>query len=354
MKKKVIPWKLIISYLKQELDGDDLIEFKQWLDSDDNRLLFEDLNQLWDNIRKETDSYEPDVDFYWKEMQARMKKRPARISHEIKTIITIAASVVLIVVSTAIFYVLNYTKNNSSIQTYTSYNGKSKVILPDSSIVWLNKGSTIRYSTSFSTDRNLELDGEALFDVRKNPSNVFVVHTSGIQVKVYGTQFNVNSYDKDADVKVALFEGSVSIITDNKETHLTPGEIATFNKSAHSIATNHSSKKITDPSSGKLTSKIINNNISSLEDDLNYESFWASENISFDHKDLGYICKYLEKWYKVEINIDSTLAKSQYYTFTLKDEPLELILRNMNKINPIEYSFPEENVVYITSGKFNK
>ncbi len=360
MSKKIIPWKLIISGLKQDISPDDKILLEQWLASSENQSLYEELGNIWESIKKNATEYHPDTDYYWKELQSRIKKsKKSTFFHVgIKSVVAVAAAVVLVVISASVIIVTSDIKESSTMQTYTSFSGKSKVILPDGSTVWLNKGSTIRYSSLFSKDRNLELDGEGLFDVTKNPESPFIVHTAGIQVKVYGTLFNVDSYNRDADVRVALIEGSVSIITKNKEMHLVPGEIAIFHKTDQVL----SSKRLPyDPSD--LSNSMANNNTLSaqnkiisklLNEELAYESFWASESLSFDHKDLGYICKYLEKWYKVEINIDSSLVKSQYYTFTLKDEPLEQILRNMNKINPISYSFVEENVINITSVNLKK
>lgn len=352
MAKKIIPWKLVISGLKNDIHPDDKALLEQWLASPDNRKLYEEFENLWETIKQETSEYHPDVDLYWKKLQSHINKdkRFRKFHIGVKTIASVAAAIVLVVISASYLIVSSYTKEHSNMQTYTSFNGKSKVILPDESVVWLNTGSTIRYSSLFARNRNLELDGEALFDVTKDTKSPFIVHTSGIQIKVYGTRFNVNSYPKDDDVKVTLLEGSVSIIADEKETHMKPGEIASFNKSAHTFAMLQSSQEENLLANDRLKSSDVSG-ISPEMDNLKFESFWANEMISFEHKDLGYICKYLEKWYKVEIILDPALSDSQYYTFTLRDEPLELILRIMNKINPMEYSFTNENIVYITNVK---
>lgn len=78
-----------------------------------------------------------------------------------------------------------------------------------------------------------------------------------------------------------------------------------------------------------------------------YESFWASESVQFEAKSLRYITRYLEKWYNVKIEVDPTIPDSQAYTFTIKDESLEVILRIMSRINPIAYTFDEDDHVQI-------
>ncbi len=350
MKRKIIPWKLIISGLKQELSPDDQILLDRWLASSDNHRLYDELENTWEAIKKDASDYSPDPDYYWKELQSRLKKDKKSLFSRmgVKSVISVAAAIVLMVISISTWMVTSYTKEHAGLQTFTSLYGKSKIALPDGSTVWLNKGSTISYSSLFLKDRSLELDGEALFDVTKNPESPFVVHTAGIQIKVHGTQFNVNSYNRDAEVKVSLIEGSVSIISDNEETHLVPGEIASINRVSHNLAMIKEIEKEIKPLENKLKPKEF---VNTDTEELRFESFWANESVYFDHKDLGYICKYLEKWYKVKIVLDPDLLNSQYYTFTLKDEPLELILRIMNKINPISYSFTDENAVYITNVK---
>ena len=85
------------------------------------------------------------------------------------------------------------------------------------------------------------------------------------------------------------------------------------------------------------------------QSDVELETFWAKESVFFKSKSLGYICKYLERWYNVKINVDPKIAESQFYTFTVKDDSLETILRTSSKINPIKYTFDDNNRVTISS-----
>ena len=201
-------------------------------------------------------------------------------------------------------------------------NGEQKQVkLPDGTKVWLNSGSTLEYAADFMENREVALNGEALFDVTKDNRHPFVVLASEVKVKVHGTCFNVNSYPKEENIRVTLFRGSVSLEAGGKEAYLYPGEIAALNKRDKTL------------------------NITSA--DMFYESFWASESVRFEAKSLRYITRYLEKWYNVKIEVDPTIPDSQAYTFTIKDESLEVILRIMSRINPIAYTFDEDDHVQI-------
>jgi len=84
--------------------------------------------------------------------------------------------------------------------------------LQDGTTVWLNARTTLRYPNQFSkTERKVELDGEAFFEVRENPEHPFIVCTEKISVKVTGTKFNVFAYEGRDEFSASLTEGSVVV-----------------------------------------------------------------------------------------------------------------------------------------------
>jgi ferric-dicitrate binding protein FerR (iron transport regulator) len=87
------------------------------------------------------------------------------------------------------------------------------VVLPDSSVAWLNAASRMRVQSSFEgRHREIYLDeGEAFFEVQKNPAKPFVVHTAGLDVRVLGTSFNVRAYRAAPEIKVTVSTGRVSV-----------------------------------------------------------------------------------------------------------------------------------------------
>lgn len=85
-------------------------------------------------------------------------------------------------------------------------------------------------------------------------------------------------------------------------------------------------------------------------DDVVFASSWMQEQIVFEQRSLRDICRFLSKWYHVKITLEPAIADKFRYTFTLRNESLEEILRLMTRINPIEYTFNDENELTI----FNK
>ena len=109
---------------------------------------------------------------------------------------------------------------------------------------------------------------------------------------------------------------------------LKPGETATFNRKT-------------------LTLKVE-------KDDVHFASSWANTQLVFRNRSLGDICKLLSKWYRVKIDVDPTLSNKYFYTFTLRSEPLDEILRIMSRIQPMKYTFNEENELTIRLQTQNK
>lgn len=327
---KHIPWSLIIARLKNELDREEEKRFERWVLVEENACLYRELTALWEEIREKASGYTPDTAYYWRQLEARINEKQSKqpiVSLRRFRIAVAAASILLATTLSLGFLYHKETKGRPAPHTsfYTALSGKSKLLLPDSSVVWLNAGSTLEYDTDFRNHRTVALNGEALFDVAKDTDHPFVVSASGMRVKVHGTSFNINSYPKENDTKVTLFRGSVSVEAAGREAYLQPGETALLNKP--------------------------NQTLDIMTADLSFESCWANESLRFEAKSLRYIARYLEKWYHVKIEVDPSVPDSQGYTFTVKDESLEVILRIMARINPIAYTFDENDHVKITQVK---
>lgn len=274
---RLIPWKLIIAHLKNEATPEEEILLQNWLGENNNLELLAEIELLWDKIQSEVSSYNPNVEHYWEMMQGRItsgknnkKTKSKRSIKERLFVITAAASIILAI---GMSYLL-LSKESKEIHSYSAISGKSKITLPDNSTIWVNSGSTISYPGAFSDNRQVNLIGEAAFNVVKDQKHPFIVSVSGIRIKVYGTCFNVSSYNNEENITIALKEGSVSIIINDNESFLKPGEKATINKKNMSLFIDKAN--------------------------VGLEFFWANESVFFKSKSLEYICEYLEKWYKVK------------------------------------------------------
>jgi len=129
----------------------------------------------------------------------------------------IFASLAAFVIALTIF-VWIYSHSSAAVtaqsqETIAVQNGSHfRSLLPDGTTVWLNAGSKLFYDDNFSgATREVTLEGEGFFEVVKQPERPFIVHTSGIDIKVTGTAFNVKSYPEDKTVETTLYLGSVKV-----------------------------------------------------------------------------------------------------------------------------------------------
>lgn len=189
---------------------------------------------------------------------------------------------------------------------------KMKLQLPDQTTVVLNSLSAIQFDADFSkTHRIVELKGEAYFEIKPDKNLPFVVQTGGVYTTALGTAFNVRS--KEGKVSVSLTEGRVSVLYDQNEVTLNPGQAAIF-----------------DPGS---------------ENGLKLDTFdpvavtaWKEGKIFFKSKTLGQILEDLEDWYGVEFDIKEDVDLKRKVTGIIDNNDLENIMTGLSFALDLEYS----------------
>lgn len=155
----------------------------------------------------------------------------------------IAASIILL---TAVSYgIWRYGHNNDLLSQraeteFTSVSSTSgnisKVLLADGSIVWLKGNSTLTYPNTFEkNERMVTLQGEAFFEVEKNPDRPFVIHCGDLITKVVGTSFNIRSNESDIEVMVLTGKVALSSKRDNRSVVVLPNEKAVYHESGKTI-----------------------------------------------------------------------------------------------------------------------
>lgn len=176
--------------------------------------------------------------------------------------------------------------------------------LPDHSVVWLNSGSTLRYPTVFRSDnRNVELNGEAYFEVEADNERPFYVNTRhGLTVYVYGTRFNVTAYEDDSNIETVLEKGKVNVISPDRKTiiQLAPGEQLLYNKQSQ---------------------KLIKNKV-----DIYEKVAWKDGKLIFRNASLDDIFKRLSRHFNVDIQFNNKSGKEYKYRATFRNETLPQIL----------------------------
>lgn len=191
--------------------------------------------------------------------------------------------------------------------------------LPDHSVVWLNAGSTLRYPTVFRKDnRNVDLKGEAYFDVQADRKCPFYVNTpNGLSVYVYGTKFNVSAYEDDSYIETVLEEGKVNVISPDRETvtQLVPGERLLYDKQEQKL----------------LKSQV----------DVYEKVAWKDGKLIFRNASLDDIFKRLARHFNVEIQFNNRYGKEYKYRATFRNETLPQILDYLSKSATLKWSFEE-------------
>ena len=191
--------------------------------------------------------------------------------------------------------------------TYTTdFGQKETIILPDLSTVTLNGNSSLTYNREWEEAalREVDLQGEAYFNVTKSKHKPFIVHASDIEIKVLGTTFTVKSYDDDESVEACLLEGTIAIQSkadiDRNEIILIPNQKATFSKS---------SQKIT---------------LSQVRPEI--YTYWKTSKLIFEDERFGEIVKSLERKYGVRIEMQDDASKTCRFSATIHYESLKEVL----------------------------
>ena len=213
----------------------------------------------------------------------------------------IAAIIILVIsvsVSSFYFYKDISTKNDSALcyETFSPIGSQTKIILPDSTVVWLNSGTSLKYNKAYGkNNREVTLAGEGYFEVKKDRTIPFIVHTDSLNVNVLGTVFNVRSYKEDENVTINLIEGSVNVALPGLEKAgsltMKPNEKLVFNKKTRKIE--------------------------SSEEDASRSALWTTGKLCFVDATLEQISKDLERKYDVKIKIANDKIKHELFSGSL-------------------------------------
>ncbi|MDP4290309.1 MAG: FecR family protein [Bacteroidota bacterium] len=272
----------------------------------------------------------------------------------------IAASVVLLIALSGIggvFISTHFSKHGVAgvYKTVVGKGQKSKVILPDGTIVWLNSESTLSYSTDFgSSTRDVNLVGEAYFKVHKDKSHQFIVHIADVELKVYGTEFNVKSYSDENTIETTLVTGSLSIqkISANKTTtplFLKPNQRAVIYKAElKDEETKIASDQIvnTQPAAPQIPTIKAENILLFEEANVERRIAWKDQKLVFSDETFDDLALMLERWYDVKIVFESTEVQKYRFRGIFQNETIEQALNAMRYTTPFDYTI-DHRTIYI-------
>jgi transmembrane sensor len=222
---------------------------------------------------------------------------------------------------------------------------RSKIVLPDGSQVWVNSGSKLSYASNFDGKiREVYLNGEAYFEVTKNPQKPFIVHTSGIDIKVLGTEFNVKAFDLEPTIEATLIRGSIEVLKKDDANAgsvlLKPHEKLVYQKLLEKNYYSKTSldKEIVKAAPADLKSLIIIKPISlNIPDSDIKETAWLKNKFVFEDETLANLAVRLERWYNIKINIQDQNLNAYRVSGSFVDETAEQALNELKLLIPFNY-----------------
>lgn len=221
-------------------------------------------------------------------------------------------------------YCISYFKSEPQqvqmIEVKTNPGMTTSVVLPDNSVVILNSESSLIYPSFFEGEtRNVTLKGEAYFSVTKDKKRKFIVNTLGnAQIKVYGTEFNVEAYPDDKMVNTTLVSGKVSFISNGKqEIIMRPGQKAVYNINKGSVS---------------LGTAFVDGEIA-----------WKDGKLIFKDTPFDQVLKCLSKRYNVDFVIKRGKLHDYSFTGVFEHQRLSRILEYFRISSNIKFKYVNES-----------
>lgn len=312
----------IHKYLSHELDADEKREFEAWVEHGiENKLLFDQISDIWN-------SSVPSGEIKFNAENAFLKHK-ARLSEELSTVqlrnesqkkrgvifmypLRLAAAIlVLVLASVFVMNIYNGDKINAeSVQM---------VMLEDGSKVWLDAGSQLTIKKLNKSERKVNLNGKAYFEVAKNTAAPFTISMHDFDVKVVGTRFIIDS--KLSFVKVR--DGKVAVVNKDKEVLLTANQAV----------------EIKNNTFAEVSNIIFDNKL-----------LWFNEELKFDNTPFDLVVKDLNVFFGVQIELPekNDWSSCPFTSGSLKNNTFDEVLTILKLSNEIEYKKTGETSYKIT------
>jgi len=232
---------LLDKFLKGEVTEAERLEVEQWLEDQPE-------NWLENFMEKDREDAAPVLAPEERSAAIRRVMNRVRPVFSIVRVARIAAMVAgMMAITGGAFYFLKSRKAPvvADIAIEAPLRTMKKVILPDSTVIVLNAGSTLKYPETFTGNtREITLEGEAFFDVAPDPRKPFIIHSGALNTTVLGTSFNITAYKHLAQLSVTVLTGKVAVTDTLSQQSVTllPKQKATFNPATATLLTTAADK----------------------------------------------------------------------------------------------------------------
>lgn len=201
----------------------------------------------------------------------------------------------------------------------TPRGGQYQVILPDGTKVWLNAASSLKFPTVFAgNQRNVELTGEAYFEVKKNTASPFVVKVNSMQVRVLGTHFNIMAYNDEPAIKTTLLQGAVKLNVDGQSNLLKPGQQGVVKEGAIRV----------------------------IDADTDQAIAWKNGFFEFKRASIQDIMKQLSRWYDTEVVYEGKIPDDEFVGKIERNVKLSQVLHIL-ELNNVHFKIENKKITVI-------
>jgi len=342
---------IIVKVLEGTSTHEEQVALKSWMDENpENTKTFAGYESLWLALDIIANKNKFDADEGFADFVTKIK--PDHVQEHIYKFWKIAASVLLIIGLSTV----SYLTGKKSIETPVSYyelstpkGSKSHLTLPDGTKIWLNAGSKLKYPNKFVHDlREVFLEGEGYFEVAKDASHPFIVHTSDLNIRVLGTVFNVKSYPGERTIETTLVSGKVVIEGNqsNFETtiKLEPNQKAIFLKKTGRLSLSETEKKqitkLKRTTIDTVKPKIYVNE--HVKTDI-YTS-WKDNLMVFDNESFENIALKIERRYGAVIRFTDYKLKNYRFSGTFPEISIDRALNALQYASPFKYNIKGDSI----------
>jgi len=318
----------LMAYLHGEANEEQKQLVIEWLKSPENNKVFQQLKKI--------DSLTADLNLLRQfnlnegKKQVRKKYRRTKVVSISGWMQRIAAILFIPVLLGGIWYYRQQNELRKDLavlmvtqEIVTQPGTKTHLFLPDSTEVWLNAASSLKFPSAFAgNERRIALEGEAIFKVYKNKKKPFIVSTSAMEVEAVGTEFNVSAYSGDLKFSTTLAEGKVKI-TDR----IKPDQIMFIDPGAQ---LNYDTKNKTYKAENVRVEDVI---------------AWRDGVLIFNETPFHEVAAKLGRWFNADIKISDPSIANYRFTGTFTSESLDQVMELLTLSTPIAYSSSKRKIL---------
>ncbi len=366
------------SLFEGEYSRDEAAERLERMTSPENRSKFKEyLHRLWKELDSDTEKSTTDLSFILSKVHhmirleesessgvrsLRKKKDGAASIKKVMLILVKAAAILLLpllaINGLEMYKHRKWMENQSGViynEIKCPMGARSLFVLPDGTKGSLNNGSTLRYPVEFSgKQREVELYGEAFFDVVHSNRMPFIIKTVALDVKVKGTRVNVYSYPDESYQEITLESGSVELIRNEEDkevvvarikpgqhVHYDYGEQETPNTPTdmNLIVVDKKNEALQKLSPGEMAlTKVEEGDLYWFDTKADRYTGWTEGKLILRNDPMPILLRRVERWYSVKFNVLDQRINDYTYTATFEEENLDQVLKLLSLTGPLEFT----------------